>query len=277
MQHVWVAAYPPILQPGPYNTRRLADIPCSTAGVQLLNGRQYAPNSSPILASYTTAQQEAKDFDNSRSHVRDLSVSRGRGPAPTTIATQLQQPGLIASPRSQSSLGRARSPAGLNGGLERRPSASQAHFCQASRPNGSYQQSRNAMFVSSPVTTSLSPETPGSANVDASLPDFSSLTVIRQGTSLRHQNNPPSATANGDSTHSSTTSTLIGDRDLAETNSPSSIQKRSDRAPTSRTRRGHSHHRSQSKHSQEQKSVGEYALHHLFNQVSFTNDCVSGY
>lgn len=183
------------------------------------------------------------------------------------MATQSQQPSLVPSPRSQSSLGGARSPASLNGGLERRPSASQTHFRQMSRAHGTFQQSRNAMFVSSPATSPLSPETPGSANIDANLPDFSGLTMIHRGTSLRHQNESPSTTTNDLSQHSSTTSTLVGDRDLAEMSSTSSTQKRTDRVQPSRVRGGHSHHRSQSKHSQEQKSVGEYALHHLFNQV----------
>lgn len=247
----------------------LTNIPSSTAGVQLSNA--WASDNSLNPASYTPSQQDVRDFDNSRSQVRDTCVSRGRDPAPANIATQSQQPSLVLSPRSQSSLGRARSPAGLNGGLEQRPSASasHAHFRQASRVNGTYQQTRNVMFVSSPATSPSSPETPGSANVDASLPDFSSLTMIRRGSSLRHQNESPSGTANGISTHRSTTSTLIGDRDLAETNNTSLMQKRSDRTQPSRSRRGHSHHHSQSKHSQEQKSVGEYALHHLFNQVSF--------
>lgn len=47
-------------------------------------------------------------------------------------------------------------------------------------------------------------------------------------------------------------------------------QKRVDRAQSAKGRRGHGHHRSQSKqqHLQEQKTVCEYALHHLFNSVS---------
>lgn len=263
MQHVWVDL------PLSRCLEDFADILYSAAGVQPPNGRQYVPNNIPNPASYTPAQLEAKDLDNSRSHGRDLSVSRGRGPVPTAVTTQSQPPSLVLSPRSQSSLGGARSPAALNGGLERRPSASQAHLRQASRVHGSFQPSRNAMFVSSPTISPLSPDTPGSASVDASLPEFSGLTMIRRGSSLRHQNELPSTMTNNISTHTSTASTLIGDRDLADLSNTSLTQKKADRGPTSRTRRGHSHHRSQSKHSQEQKSVGEYALHHLFNQVSF--------
>ena len=53
----------------------------------------------------------------------------------------------------------------------------------------------------------------------------------------------------------------------------SSAQRKPERAPSGRSsRKGHVHHRSQSRHHQhthELKTVGEYALHHLFN--SFIN------
>ena len=45
-------------------------------------------------------------------------------------------------------------------------------------------------------------------------------------------------------------------------------QRRLDRTQSIKARRGHDPQRSQSRHNQEQKSVGEYALHHLFNKVS---------
>jgi hypothetical protein len=49
----------------------------------------------------------------------------------------------------------------------------------------------------------------------------------------------------------------------------SSAQRKPERAPSGRSsRKGHVHHRSQSRHHQhahELKTVGEYALHHLFN------------
>lgn len=177
---------------------------------------------------------------------------------------QSQQAGTTKSPRSQSSA--ARSPAGANGGLERRPSATtQSHYRQASRAHGNFQQSRNAMFLNSPATSPMSPDTPGSAP-NVGLPDISSLTMLRRGDSLRHPSESSAITLNG-STHSPI-STLAEDRDVVDMNNGTMPQKRLERTQTSKRPRGHSHHRSQSKHQQEQKTVGEYALHHLFQRVS---------
>lgn len=77
---------------------------------------------------------------------------------------------------------------------------------------------------------------------------------------------PSSSTVNG-SMQSPSTSTLVGDRDVGDTTNIMLTQKRIDRTHSSRTRQDHSHKRSQSRQ-QEQKTVGEYALHHLFNSVS---------
>lgn len=240
---------------------------------QPMNGRQYAPANSPnpLPSSYATqGQQDVKDSDHARSHVRDLSGSRGRGPALPSIAIsniQSQQANSTTSPRSQSSASAVRSPTGLNGTLERRPSATQSHYRQPSRAHSNYPQSRNAIFLASPATSPLSPDTPGSAISNASLPDFSNYTMIRRQTSVRWPGDSPSTTANNSMHGSSVPSTLGGDRDLGDA-IDGTVVRRNDRTQTSKSRTGHSHHRSQSRHHQEQKSVGEYALHHLFNKVS---------
>lgn len=238
----------------------------SIAGAQPLNGRQYLPGNFPNpVPSYAT--QDNKDSDAFRSHTRDLS--RGRGPAPPNGVSniQTQQPGIALSPRSQSSTGAVRSPAGLDVGLERRPSVTQGHYRQTSRAQGAYLQARNTGFVSSPATSPLSPETPSSVTSNAGLPDISNHTMLHRGVSSRRPTESTSSTANG-SLHSSTTSTLIGDQDMGDLGGGALTQRRLDRTQSVKARRGHDPQRSQSRHGQEQKSVGEYALHHLFNKVS---------
>ena len=252
-----------------------ADVFSQTAGAPPPNGRQYAPGNSPNPpTSYTSPQPDSNDSIDFRSHVRELSGSRGRGPAPANMTApnlQSQQASTARSPRSQSSA--ARSPAGTNGGLERRPSAStQSHYRQASRAHGNYQQSRNAMFLNSPATSPMSPEVSGSAS-NVALPDVSSLTMLRRADSLRHPSDSSVNTLNG-STHSPA-STLAEDRDVVDMSNGAMPQKRLERTHTNKRPRGHSHHRSQSKHQQEQKTVGEYALHHLFQRVS-GNICIVG-
>ena len=232
-----------------------------------MNGRQYAPGSNPNFSPHPSSQQDPNDAGFSRNHIRDLSGSRGRGAPPADMNTFNIQPlsaSSLRSPRSQSSVGAARSPAVPNA-LERRPSASQGHHRQASRAHV-YQQSRNAMFLASPVTSPLSPDLPGSALPNAVIPDLSSLPMLRRGASLRHPSEGSGSIMDG-SNHSSTKSTLVEERDMGQANHGTSTQKRIDRAQFSKTRRGHSHHRSQSKSQQEQRSVGEYALHHLFQRV----------
>lgn len=216
-------------------------------------------------------QQDANGTDQPRNHVRDLSGSRGRGPALPNIAVsnmQSQQANPSRSPRSQSSASVARSPTGLNGTLERRPSATHNHYRQPSRAHSNYPQARNAIFVASPATSPLTPDTPGSAITNASLPDFSNYTMVRRQASVRYPGDSPISTGNSSTHVSSSSATSNGDRDSRDTVEGTLAQKRVDRIQNGKSRSGHSHHRSQSRHHHEQKSVGEYALHHLFNRVS---------
>lgn len=239
----------------------------STAGTQPLNGRQYLPGNNPN-PSPSYANQDSKESDAFRSHTRDLS--RGRGPAPGNGVSNIhtQQPGTALSPRSQSSAGAVRSPAGPDVGIERQPSVTQGgHYRQASRAQGTYLQARNAAFASSPITSPLSPETSSPATSSSGVPDLSNHTMINRGVSSRHPTESTSGTAHG-SLHSSSSSTLVGDQDLGDLNGGTTTQRRLDRTHSVKGRRGHDPQRSQSRHSQEQKSVGEYALHHLFNKVS---------
>ena len=240
----------------------------STVGAAItMNGRHYAPGSNSNTFSPYASQQDTNDADFPRSHIRDLSGSRGHGPALAEMNTFNMQPqsaSNVRSPRSQSSVGAARSPAVPNVALERRPSASQGHHRQASKAHG-YQQSRNAIFLASPTTSPLSPDTPGSAVSKIGMPDLSSLSMLRRGASLRHPSEGSGSAMDGSTM--SPKSTLEEEYEMGQANHSTSTQKRTDRTQSSKARRGHSHHRSQSKSHQEQRSVGEYALHHLFQRV----------
>lgn len=108
--------------------------------------------------------------------------------------------------------------------------------------------------MGSPATSPLSPQTTAPDN--ASSADFN--TMVRRGGSQRQPKESISSTVNG-SIHTSSSSTLVEDREFGEMSGPPTIPKRLDRAQSSKTRGERSH--------QEQKTVGEYALHHLFNKV----------
>ena len=238
----------------------------STAGAQPLNGQQYLPGNNPTPGS-SYPIQDSKDSDALRNHTRDLS--RGRGPAPGNGVSnlQMQQPGTAPSSRSQSSAGAVRSPASLDVGIERQPSVSQGHYRQTSKAQGPYLQARNPAFASPPATSPLSPETPSPVTSNSAVPDISNQTMINRGVSSRRPTESTSSTVHS-SSHSSSSSTLVGDQDMGDLNGGIMTHKRLDRTQSVKGRRGHDPQRSQSRHSQEQKSVGEYALHHLFNKVS---------
>ena len=201
-------------------------------------------------------------------HVRDHS---SKPPNLVAHSAQIQQNGFAVSSRSQSTAGLARSPSGLNNsGLERRPSATHTHYRQTSRAHAIYQHSRNTSYVNSPATSPLSPQlnSSGSLNV-VPTHDVSSLTMVHHGTLERRPSDSPSSIAIG-SINLSSASTAVGDQDAGDSSNAMLGQKRVDRAQSAKGRRGHGYHRSQSKqqHLQEQKTVCEYALHHLFNSVS---------
>ena len=94
---------------------------------------------------------------------------------------------------------------------------------------------------------------------------MSNHTIVHRGVSSRRPTESTSGTAHS-SLHSSS-STLVGDQDVGDLNGGMIPQRRLDRTQSVKARRGHEPQRSHSRHGQEQKSVGEYALHHLFNKV----------
>ena len=228
----------------------------------------YSPSSPPEADRLDTSQGNISSWDS--------SGSRGRVPASNNLVmlnSPLPQNGIALASRSQSTAAVARSPSELKSSLERRPSATQTHYRQTSRTQGLYQHSRNTSYVNSPATSPLSPQLNEPASLVAAAttvtPEYQSLTSIHHRALERRPSDSPSNTVFG-SVNSSSTSTLVGDRETGDAGGTMLVQKKIDRTHSVRSRRGHSHHRSQSKHqqqSQEQKTVGEYALHHLFNSV----------
>ena len=185
--------------------------------------------------------------------VGDMSMSRG--PILNLIpGVHTQQNVPNSAPRSQLTTTSARSPAGLNGGLERRPSASHAHYRQTSRAQGMFQHSRNTSYVNSPTTSPLSPN-PSASGAGPTAKD-------------RRPSDLSSHTNNSSPNLSSTSSTLtvIEDQDVTDASNGMLGAKKGDRSQSTKGRRGHGHHRSQSK--QQTKTAGEYAFHNLFHSFS---------
>jgi len=205
-------------------------------------------------------------------HSREPSVARGRQ-AETPITTgpngiQPQQAIRASSPHSQSKVaGVIRPGGGIEGGLERKLSASYGHHRQTSIVHG-VQHSRNASFVNSPETSPLS------THMVAATSDLLGNVVRPQ---IGHQDLPDPPIGNLPSVNNiistpthSMTSTLVNDRDTPDSTSGTLTQRRLERMHSGKVRRDHAHHHSHSKphhHPQEWRTVGEYALHHLFNSV----------
>lgn len=140
-------------------------------------------------------------------------------------------------------------------GLERKPSGSYGHHRQASIVHGSIQHSRNTSFATTPSASPLSPE----VIAEASEIDQNGFNTLRMG-------------EDGVGTLPSINGTLSGGGGAAKGHSPTgsvgeATVKRPERMHSGRSRRDHNHSRSQSRHHhpQESRTVGEYALHHLFN------------
>lgn len=225
--------------------------PSTAVGSQLTKGRQNAPTNGYIQQSTFYLTSSPADTENM--DAGDMSMSRG--PILNLIpGVHTQQNVPNSAPRSQLTTTSARSPAGLNGGLERRPSASHAHYRQTSRAQGMFQHSRNTSYVNSPTTSPLSPN-PNASGTGPTAKD-------------RRPSDLSSHTNNSSPNLSSTSSTLtvIEDQDVTDASNGMLGAKRADRSQSTKGRRGHGHHRSQSK--QQTKTAGEYAFHNLFHSFS---------
>ncbi|KAJ5800463.1 uncharacterized protein N7518_002531 [Penicillium psychrosexuale] len=191
-------------------------------------------------------------------HSRESSAVRGRQVDPSTLAPIHPRRGHSGSKSPDVSGSR---PPGYEVGLERRPSNSYGHHRQTSIVHG-MQHSRNTSMAGSTASTSpLSPEIIASlgrgAFDEATLPaKFDPLEThsgysTPSGISVSHALPPTLSTIKDNDT------TL---RDV----SPAAILHNRMNSG-GKPRRERSDSRSQSKHHSESKTVGEYALHHLFN------------
>lgn len=141
--------------------------------------------------------------------------------------------------------------------LERRPSGTTAHYRQPSKAHGGNSQSRNAIFVTAPTPSPMSPEFEPLPDVSV-VPDFN--TMMLHGPSRRRPSASPSTAAQG--SLNSTPTTLVADGDAS---GAVSTMKRPGRTPST-TRKDNTHHRSRSRNAQ--KDAGSYGMQHLFNKVS---------
>ena len=206
-----------------------------------------------------------------RSSPRDPSLVRGRitaqlnGSSPS-LQPQAQLSARAVSPRVLPSNGEAstRTEPLVTGGLERHTSANYGHHRQTSIVHGVPHHSRNSSYATSPALAHRSPQAVTLHNGFAQ----------ESGTFEALSTDPPDYTSNASSSeiatssvHSyATVSSYTDDRDTMDSEVNMLTQRRVDHQPSGKSRREHG--RSQSKHQPEQISVGEYALHHLFNSVS---------
>jgi hypothetical protein len=172
-------------------------------------------------------------------------VTRGRALTASSraLSPRAQTPALVVA-SSNSSPDRS---------VERKPSQSYAHNRQTSIVNG-LRHSRNTSFVNSPATSPLSPQAIAA----------SGSTI--DGTVMSQESIAEAFAAKGTHIGGSAAAVAVG-----AANDGSVPQRKPERAQSARSRKGgHHHHRSQSRHqaSHELKTVGEYALHHLFHSVS---------
>jgi hypothetical protein len=188
-------------------------------------------------------------IENPSSASREPSQTRGRAltASSRTITPRSQTPAL-AGTSSNSSPDRT-----LGTTLERKPSGSYAHNRNTSIVHG-IQHSRNTSFVNSPATSPLSPQAIAAAG--ASL----------DGAAMSQESIAEAFAANG-----MQPGAYVGGAHTVAAAVPAdgATHRRPERAPSARSsRKAHNHHRSQSRphqHPHELKTVGEYALHHLFN------------
>ncbi|EDU42243.1 cell morphogenesis protein (PAG1) [Pyrenophora tritici-repentis Pt-1C-BFP] len=202
------------------------------------------------------AAREASGMYKSSPTSREPSQTRGRAltASSRSIASRSQTPAAKGASSNSS-------PDRTFHSLERKPSGSYAHNRNTSIVHG-IQHSRNTSYVNSPATSPLSPHiiaAAAGATIDGAVMSQESIADAFAANGMQ-----PGAGAG------SVTGNVYGLAGAQAAASDGSItQRRPERAPSSRSsRKGHNHHRSQSRHPphpHELKTVGEYALHHLFN------------
>jgi hypothetical protein len=187
-----------------------------------------------------------------QSHSRDSSIEKVSQP-----------PSAVTSPRLHALHTRA----GLGGVVERvvdPKSATYGHHRQTSIVHG-YQHSRNGSLAST-SSSPLSPRIIAAAGAGMDRPDMQSVAARLEADSS-HGSRPPTALSG--SLSNASTPALERTSSAADIPSHGATQRKVERMQ-SRSRRDHAHNHSHSSRHQrdEQKTVGEYALHVLFTSVS---------
>jgi hypothetical protein len=200
-------------------------------------------------------------------HSRETSAVRGRPADPSTLAPSTLQPqnNRRGHSHSKSPETSGRSGTGYDVTLERRPSNSYGHHRQTSIVHG-VQHSRNPSFAASSTSTSpLSPELIASLGRSVGVEQDSSP-MGRLEQSDMHANYQNQG-ANGTGHTLQGMLSTIEDQDTEEATDGGPATTGHRRMNSSGKPRSHSRSHSKSHHT-ESKTVGEYALHHLFNSVS---------
>jgi hypothetical protein len=213
-------------------------------------------------------------------HSREASstIPRGRPADTSTLGLPTLQPQQSRRAQShpktsESTAGRPPGAAGHEGPVERKPSISYGHHRKTSIVHG-IQHSRNPSFASGVSTASpLSPEIIASAalsnnNIGAPGPDSTSSGRLEQAE--LHQSYTSAGSNPMGHIQPSGLSTIEDDDsgEAINVNGHPIHPTHRKMLSNGKLRRDHSHSRTYSKHHhQESKTVGEYALHHLFNSV----------
>ncbi|KAL3454304.1 cell morphogenesis N-terminal-domain-containing protein [Aspergillus insuetus] len=229
----------------------------------------------PILTSHHNLSSPlerlaTRSTPSSTVHSRETSAVRGRALDPSALAPATLQPqgnrrghSHSKSPETTS----VRSNPGYDAPLERRPSNSYGHHRQTSIVHG-IQHSRNPSFAASTTSTSpLSPELIASLSRSGGVEQEGAGSGRLEHPDMHSSHQTPPA--NGTASHNlQGMLSTIEDRDTDDVQdgaSPVSVAHRRMNS-AGKPWRERSHSRSHSRHHQsESKTVGEYALHHLFN------------
>ncbi|KAI4278373.1 MAG: hypothetical protein LQ337_001075 [Flavoplaca oasis] len=227
--------------------------------MQPFKTRLHGPINHPISQPHygLSAQGEPRTFDETLNQTAPGEHIPSRGRLPGIVngsGMPINQSAVQAmSARSQSSAATVRSPTAPNVELERRPSMTQT-FHYTNKSHGGYSHVRNASFVNSPATSPLSPHITSA--------DHAIMPMTHHGTPDLRPKESPLTLTNGSMALEAGSAI---DRENGDASHSGLTQKRVERTNSGRPRRAHSHKRTHSRqHQQDQKTVGEYALHHLF-------------
>ncbi|CAL5873101.1 uncharacterized protein PFLUO_LOCUS7370 [Penicillium psychrofluorescens] len=186
-------------------------------------------------------------------HSRESSAARGRAADPSALPPTLQPRRGHSGSKSPDV---TRPAPGYDMGLERRPSNSYGHHRQTSIVHG-MQHSRNPSMANSNASASpLSPELIASLGRGGSFDEANRLDLVDA--------HPTYQTSAGMASSHHLSTIQDNDTEEAMARNPASVAHRRINSG-GKDKRNRSHSRSHSKHHSESKTVGEYALHHLFN------------